>query len=305
MHLTPSGFPQPSLIVLASGGIRVLSYIGALEVLAKYGCLRRVTTWAGVSGGALIATALAFGYTFDELRQICEGFDFGILKNITEESPIRLLEGSYGLDSGETLARFVRALAHVKGIPEGITFRELAERGSTQPALRIWVSNLDRGELELYSAGTTPAAEVLVALRASMTIPLIYEPVRGASGELLVDGATFNSYPIYTLTADERADMVGMVTRVPLPKGCPRTVTGYLKHCIAIAFEYRSSPLVELFRDSTIEIGINFVGATDFSLTAEERRGLQEVGRLSTLRYLKAHKERRVAALQTARRNSI
>ncbi len=292
------GFPLPEIILFASGGIRVLSYVGALEVLERAGTLRAVRTWAGVSGGALIATALAFGYTLAEMRQICERFDFGILKQITEESPLRLLEGAYGLDSGETLGRFVRALAHVKGLSEEITFRELAggAEAAAPAALRIWAADLDAGSLRCFSAATTPDFPVLTALRASMTIPVVYDPVIGPSGEFLVDGAVFNAFPIHSLTADERARTLGITTRngATVATPCPRGFTGYLKTCLAIAFEYRSSPLVELFRDSIIEIDVKGIGTTDFSLSDEQRGTMRAAGRVAALKFLRDFKAGRV-----------
>jgi NTE family protein len=306
MHATNHrGFPLPQIILLASGGIRVLSYVGALEVLERAGSLRAVHTWAGVSGGALIATAMALGYSINEMRQICERFDFGILKQITEESPLRLLEGAYGLDSGETLARFVRALAHVKGIPEEITFRDLAARAepAQQPALRIWAADLDAGALRCFSAATTPEFPVLTALRASMTIPLVYDPVVGPSGEFLVDGAVFNSFPMHSLTADERTVTLGITTKngATVVTPCPRGFSGYLKNCLTIAFEYRSSPLVELFRDSVVVIDVQGIAATDFSLSADQRGAMTAAGRKAALKFLRDFKGVRARTLQKRR----
>ena len=317
MHIANHrGFPLPQIILFASGGIRVLSYVGALEVLESAGSLRAVRTWTGVSGGALIATAMAFGYSLPEMRQICEGFDFGILKQITEESPLRLLEGAYGLDSGETLARFVRALAHVKGISEEITFRELAGSGSgagsgagAPPAkdLRIWAADLDAGSLRCFSAATTPNFPVLTALRASMTIPVVYDPVVGPSGEFLVDGAVFNSFPMHSLTADERLITLGITTKngAMVVTPCPRDFSGYLKNCLTIAMEYRSSPLVDLFRDSIVEIDVQGIGTTDFSLTAEQRTAMRLSGRTAALKFLKNFKVGRAQACRAGRRASI
>lgn len=305
MFLTAKGLPRPNIILLASGGIRVLSYVGTLEELHKHGCLAGVKTFCGVSGGALIATALAFAYTYAELREICERFNFGVLKHIDEQSPIRLLEGYLGLDSGEMLSRFCSALAHVKGLDDGITFSELAARGG--PELRMWCADLESGELRVFGAATTPEFSVLKALRASMSIPLVYEPVAGPSGELLVDGATINAYPIHTLTAAERANTLGIV---PRPHKAAtgftrRTMAGYLFRCWNVLFEQRSDPIVELFRKSTVVIDISTISPTDFDLTADERATLIVAGRRAARRYLRDFKSGRQTILLKQRRNSI
>lgn len=302
MLLTPTGLPRPHIVMLASGGIRVLSYVGALEELDRNGCLGAVRTWCGVSGGALIATALAFGYTYAELREISERFDFGLLKHIDEESPIRLLEGCYGLDSGAVLARFCSALAHVKGLPDTITFGQLAERGGV--ALRIWVADLESGQARVMSAGTTPEFPVLKALQASMSIPIVYEPVIGPSGELFVDGALLHSYPIHTLPAGERAVTLGII---PYNTRCNTqrhdgNLKWYLFRCWNVMFESRSDPIVELFRNSTITVNISTVSATDFDLDADERLTLIKAGQQATRAYLREFKERRMALIAKQRR---
>jgi predicted acylesterase/phospholipase RssA len=303
MFLTPTGYPRPKILVLASGGIRVLSYVGALEELHTHGCLAGVETLCGVSGGALIATALAFGYTYTELREICERFDFGVLKHIDEQSPIRLLEGCFGLDSGEMLSRFCSALAHVKGLDDDITFGELAARG--RPELRIWCADLESGRLRTFSASTTPGFSVLAALRASMSIPLVYEPVAGPSGEMLVDGALINAYPIYTLTAAERASTLGIVPRPNRRSWTQRSITGYLFRCWNVLFEHRSDPIVELFRKSTVIIEISTIAATDFDLTADERISLVVAGRRAARRYLRDFKAERTGRILKIRRHSV
>lgn len=305
MILTPAGFPRPQIVLLASGGIRVLSYVGVLEELHRHGCLGAVRTWCGVSGGALIATAIAFGYTYAEIREICERFDFGVLKHIDEQSPLRLLEGCYGLDSGVMLARFCSALAHVKGLPGGITFGQLAERGG--PALRIWCADLESGEARVFSATTTPEFPVLQALQASMSIPIIYEPVAGPSGELLVDGALLHSYPIHTLPASERAVTLGVVPHNTTALGPynERSLKGYLFRCWNVMFEHRSDPIVELFRSSTITIDISTVSTTDFDLDADERLSLILTGRRAARNYLRSFTKRRASTLVNRRRWSV
>ncbi len=308
MFLTPTGLPRPKIIVLASGGIRVLSYVGALEELAHKGCLDGVETWCGVSGGALIATALALGYTHIELREICERFDFGVLKHIDEHSPLRLLEGCYGLDSGETLRRFCSALAHVKGLDDGITFRELAALPH-KPDLRIWCADLTSGELRLFSPVTTPNSPVLVALRASMSIPIVYEPVLGPSGELLVDGAVIHSYPIHTLTASERAGALGILPSVGQSQGKNGyerySVLSYLYRCWSVLFNHRSDPIIELFRASTIVVRIANISPTEFDLNAEQRMSLVAAGRQAARAYLRAFKVAREERILRLRRHSV
>ncbi len=303
MQYTLTGCPMPETILLASGGIRGLSYIGALEELERRGGLAAVKTWAGVSAGALTATALAIGYTIREMHDISVRFNFGILKNIDETSPLRLFE-HYGLDNGELQRRFFAALFHVKGLSDTYKFKDLPAGRD----LKIWATNLSKGRLECFSKATTPDIEVAFALQASATIPVVYDPLRmpcstgqQQDADILIDGAIINAFPIALLTAAEREKTLGIICTSDLSDAHPEDFTDYLKKFIMLGFEYRSNAVIELFRDRVVAIDTTDIDAINFDMTGEQKERLIKRGAMTMRRYLRCLKEER----RPARRNSI
>ena len=280
---------MPEIILLASGGIRGLSYVGALEELERRGGLAGVKTWAGVSAGALTATALAIGYTIQEMHDISVRFNFGVLKNIDETSPLRLFD-NYGLDNGELQRRFFVAIFHVKGLPGNYKFKDLP----AGKELKIWVTNLSKGRLECFSRATTPDVEVAFALQASATIPIVYDPLRMPCGDILIDGAIFNAFPFSSLTPAERSKTLGLVCMADLSNSHPEDFTDYLKKFIILGFEYRSNSVIELFRDQVVEIDTTNITAIDFDMTGPEKERLIKRGEDAMKHYLKNLKVRRM-----------
>ena len=296
MEYTIDGYPMPETILLASGGIRGLSYIGALEELERRGGLAAVKTWAGVSAGALTATCLAIGYSIQEIHDISVRFNFGVLKNIDETSPLRLFD-NYGLDCGELQRRFFIALFHVKGLSGAYKFKDLPAGRD----LKIWATNLSKGRLECFSKATTPDMEIAFALQASATIPVIYDPLHLPCGDILIDGAIINAFPLATLSAMERKKTLGIICTTNLSDAHPADFTDYLKKFIVLGFEYRSNSVIELFRDQVVTIDTTDIDAINFDMTGEQKERLIKRGTMTMRRYLRSLKERR----KPLRRNSI
>jgi NTE family protein len=297
MEYTLTGCPLPETILLASGGMRGLSYVGALEELERAGGLARLRCWAGVSAGALTATAFALGYSIREMHEVTMRFDWSLLKNIDETSPLRLFD-FYGLDSGERMARFIRALFHVRDLPDTLTFAELP--GTKE--LKLWATNITTSQLVCYSRATTPDASVAFALQASMCIPVVFDPLRNDVGHLIGDGAILNAFPMNFLTAEERARTLGIIVHIPPAE---RQIDGfieYLKHTIYMAFEYRSSTSIELFRDQIVSIDTTGIDGINFGLSAEERQILVDRGAAAMRMFLNGAKK---GKKKVQRRNSI
>ncbi len=286
---------MPETILLASGGIRGLSYIGALEELERRGGLAAVKTWAGVSAGALTATALAIGYTIREMHDISVRFNFGILKNIDETSPLRLFE-HYGLDNGELMRRFFAAIFRVRGLSADYKFKDLPAGRD----LKIWATNLSKGRLECFSKGATPDAEIAFALQASATIPVVYDPLRLPCGDILIDGGVLNAFPLSSLTVTEREKTLGFICISDLTDSHPEDFTDYLKKFILLGFEYRSNSVIELFRDQVVAIDTTDIAAINFDMTGAEKEELIKRGLKAMKQYLQNLKERQ----RPARRNS-
>src|SRR5947209_4694594 len=100
-------------LVFSGGGVKGISYCGALKVLNEMGILKSgIKGFAGTSAGSIVAGLLAIGYTVDEILSIVSeidikkliGADIGIVRDA-----INLFE-HYGMFSGASIDEFLGTL---------------------------------------------------------------------------------------------------------------------------------------------------------------------------------------------------
>jgi predicted acylesterase/phospholipase RssA len=271
----------PKLLLFSSGSVLTIGYIGALQVLDASGALAAVTTYAGVSAGALIATCLAIGYSIAELEDVITRMDFSAIQDITaEDSPINLFT-LYGADSGERLHRFIRAIMRVKGYAETTTFADLVAAG--RPGLVIWATEMETGRLRRFCATTTPTYTVCGALRASVCIPLLFAPVVAEdTGHLLVDGGVLNHYPIAYLSPEEREAALGFYARTLTEYAAPADIMDYMKMFVGLILRSKNDDTPDIFRGQTILLELDARERAlpmSFHVGAEEKEELLSRGR--------------------------
>jgi predicted acylesterase/phospholipase RssA len=276
---------RPHTIVLSGGGVRALAHIGALEVLEKNGILGRVRRWVGLSAGALVAFALTIGYTLRDLHDISTRIDLELLQDL-EEGPFAFFD-KLGLDTGCKLKKFLAALLSVRGLSPAITFQQLAEM--KMPELVIYAADLQNGCSRCFSAASTPAAPVVDSLRASMSLPIYFQPiVDGETGHMLTDGAILGMYP-RSLLEDSTVDgILGLllVPRIDYTEA-PTSIEEYVLRLFNIFCESRNREQYERFRDTTILIETASISPVDFKMTAEIRAALFQDGHAAALSYIR------------------
>lgn len=150
--------------------------LGILE--AMWDGIATANRFSGCSIGAVIAAALAAGQTprdiIGRIRHVDVAWQPGRGAMIT---PL-------GLDGG--LRRVVQMLL---GIPEGTIFADLP--GS----LTVCATNVATQRAAYFSTETTPGANVLDAVTASCSIPVLYPPTV-IDGVPYIDGAFSDSLPM-------------------------------------------------------------------------------------------------------------
>lgn len=162
--------PQQFSLALGGGGARGFAHAGVLAVLDRAGM--RPAAIAGTSMGALVGALYAAGFPPARMPEVFELLDF---KGVVSIAALNL-----GPESVLTADRFEARLR--EALP------------ATFAALRLpfacVATDLVSGERVVMSDGDLP-----LAIRASMSIPVIYEPVR-KDGRLLVDGGVADPVPV-------------------------------------------------------------------------------------------------------------
>ncbi|MBV8123566.1 MAG: patatin-like phospholipase family protein [Burkholderiaceae bacterium] len=236
---------RPPRIGLALGGgaARGFAHIGVIEVLEEQGI--KVDLVAGTSAGSFVASLYASGRNGKELALLAEHMDEGAITDWTFPSR--------GLIRGEALARYVREktggkLIEQMRVPLGIVATDLAD-----------------GSPILFRTGDTGAA-----VRASSSVPAVFEPVRIGQHEY-VDGGLVAPVPV-RFARQMGAELVIAVDISEPPDGKP---PGDAMRMLLQTFSImgRSINNFEL-RDADVVIRprLEGVGSADF---AARRRSIQ------------------------------
>ena len=174
-------------VVMGGSGALYPIYLGCLCRLQDEGY--EIISVGGSSGGAIAATLWAsptLENTIDYLQQFIARTLPKNNKKVIKYSLIHFFR-HWGLINGEPLEKLFAQLF----------FETLKE--ATIP-LKIYVANVKRNRQIMFSSETTPEADLPKVLRASCSIPLIFDPVE-IEGNKYVDGgwSTPVSYTHLTL----------------------------------------------------------------------------------------------------------
>lgn len=161
------GSPRVAL-VLGSGSLRGYAHVGVLAALEEAGI--RPSLIVGSSVGSVVGALWASGMTASGIGRASEELDWSLL--IPTGMPHR------GLVGGEGLEGFMRR--HQGG-------RELEALPVPFAAV---ATDVMTGEIVILNEGDTA-----IAVRASSSIPVVFEPVR-ARGRLLADGSLSAPTPV-------------------------------------------------------------------------------------------------------------
>ncbi|MFC4346453.1 patatin-like phospholipase family protein [Kordiimonas lipolytica] len=289
-----SGDTRIENLVFEGGGVRGIAYAGALKLLEERDLMQGVTKVAGSSAGAFAALLLSLGYSSDGLRDALKSLQFKTLED--KPNPIRIAT-HYGLYKGEVLYDWIARQVTSLDLPENMTFAQLANEGARD--LKVFATDLNIRNTREFSAAATPDASVVGAVRASMSIPLMYAawqfPDSIPNNHIYVDGGTVYNYPINAF------DGPGGVDDRTL--GFCFSGRSYEREDLELdnLFEFTKSLFATLLSAQTIDfdrdpeqtrrsVMIDDLGfkATDLGLSAENFDQLYTAGYQATERYLKA-----------------
>lgn len=177
-------------LALGSGAARGLAHIGVLRVLEDEEI--PIDYIAGTSAGALIGSLYAGGLSSAEICDIAEHLTLGEMLDIKPPKS--------GLIAGNKFREFMRnSLGDVRIEDMKIPYACIA-------------TDIITGEEVVLKEGS-----VIEAVRASISIPGLFQLVRWPNGQYLVDGAVVNPMPVQVLR-DMGADKVIAVNALPIKK---------------------------------------------------------------------------------------
>ena len=171
-------------LVLSSGGARGLAHIGAIEELEAQGY--RITSIAGCSMGALIGGVYAAG----KLKEFREW-----MKTVDRKKMLELTDFSLSLNHIVKGSRIIEAI--MEFVPD-VPIEDLPI-----PYCAV-ATDLKTGHEVVFNKGS-----LFHAIRASISLPSFYEPVR-RDGMILIDGGVTNPIPLNRVVRQESDILVGI-----------------------------------------------------------------------------------------------
>ena len=171
-------------LVLSSGGARGLAHIGAIQELEAQGY--RITSIAGCSMGALIAGVYASG-KLDVFRQW--------MKSVDKKKMLELSDFSFSINHLVKGNRIIEAIMEL--VPD-VPIEELPI-----PYCAV-ATDWNTGREVVFRKGS-----LFGAIRASISLPSFFEPVR-RDGMILVDGGVTNPLPMNRVKRNKGDILVGI-----------------------------------------------------------------------------------------------
>ncbi len=273
---SPAAEPAPRPVIgvaLEGGGALGLAHIGVLQWMEENHV--PVDRLAGTSMGALVGGLYAEGMTPAELRRVGASEAF---KNVfTLQSPYNALSFRRRQDRHEIPQSLTLGLRH------GVHARNgLVTEGGVNEFLATNMASYNSHELDFdtmpipfrcvatdlttlktitFSRGPLP-----VAVRASISIPGVFPPVKNSEGHFLVDGGILNNLPTDVVRRDLKADIVIAIHLKSdvLRPGDTSSILGVLERAFVASTEQNvtlAMPLANL----VVSVPLDEYTATDYS----------------------------------------
>lgn len=191
-----------SRIVFSGGAVPALSFFGCLQYLEHVGLLQGIDTFVGSSAGSIVGFMTVIGYS---PREACDFFmTVGVQAHAVNELDIfdamfgpQTFLDTLGFDDGSRWLAFLGDALEAKRGCRDISFGDLAKM--TGKVFVVCVTNLSKVCREYLSVDTTPDLSVLLAVRMSTSVPILYVPVKHR-GCIYVDGSVLDNCPIASST---------------------------------------------------------------------------------------------------------
>jgi NTE family protein len=304
-------------LVFEGGGVRGISYAGAIGELERLGLLKDIEKVGGTSVGAITALTLSLGYTAKEIESIIGDTNPGKFNDgnfLLFGGPSRLRK-HYGWYKGNKFLRWTEKLIEKKTGNGDITFMEHHMKNYRD--LYVTGTSLNNQKVIVFSYETYPNMKVKDAIRISMSTPFFFQavfidsvgqvlPKRKAKVDydIMVDGGFITNFPIHLFDTKDsinnrianpntlgfRMDSKDQLEYDKQGKGLAPVPVHSVVNFISAFFNFIMENMnrAELTPEDwarTVSISAERVGAKVKKVSPEDRKRLIENGRTAMLHY--------------------
>ncbi len=180
-------------VVFSGGGFAGMAYLGVVRYLQTENLTQYIRHVGGTSIGAVVACAMAMQIPIGELE---EGY-----KEATKDTKEMFIDNTQmlsmfqrkGCHTVDGILKPLRAYVQKQWEKEDITFLELMKK--TGKHLMVCATCVETGEATYFSAETHPNVGVLLAVKASASVPLLFIPIK-IGDKHYVDGGIALNHPV-------------------------------------------------------------------------------------------------------------
>lgn len=278
----PQGAHQSVGLVLSGGGAKGIAHAGVIQALEENDI--PVDYITGTSMGAIMGALYATGHTPAEMMELLNSKEFGYWSTgkinpslayffaSEPQSPALLTVPLKAGKSSQAEAPAPPA-SLINPIPMSLAFVELFEAYSAQCSrdfdelmvpFRCVASNLSANRREVFRDGS-----LADAVRASMSFPLVFQPIE-IGGTLLYDGGIYDNFPVDVMREDfSPSVIIGVDVSAP-DDSIPSSVLSQVSYLVTRPQNY-DIPEDEGLR---IRVDVSGLGLLDFAKADEiYRRG--------------------------------
>ncbi len=315
-------------LVLEGGGVKGIGLVGAVITLSDAGLTfpRVAGTSAGAIAAALVAALERAGKPMSELRQIMQTIDYGEFmagdwaeRHLGRFGEIGHLAFHQGMYSGDYLVEWLGGALADLGVTTFGDLKITDDPGTSLPescrySLVVHTADITRRKLvrlpwDYAGYGVTTDTTLIVdAVRASMSIPFFFQPVRidapalaeaadnfAAGPVTWVDGGLLSNFPVEVFDRSDgqpsRWPTIGVKLSAAAPlASSPHNADNALEEAVACARTALDNadryyvPPDKAKR--TVFVDSLGLSATDFHLTTEQQQGLYDNGSKAATAYL-------------------
>lgn len=261
-------------LVLGAGGMRTISFVGAMDALESAGI--GVVSISCASAGTLFGALYASGLSPQQLETLVRQTDLDRYQGDKYFIP-RILWWPF-------------ATHRTSGIPA--LLRDLLESDLTFGKLKIPLAtiaiDLTSRRLLVYASETHPDMPVSEALEIATAVPGMYPPLR-RGGRLLIDGGIASEAPVWLATRrGEQLPILVLTTGHMGHTGLPTGLGDYLGQVISAGIAGRDDQLIERTPWARrIEVNCGDIAHNQFALSLEQKVFLMEQGRMAVQHFLR------------------
>jgi predicted acylesterase/phospholipase RssA len=258
-------------VVLGAGGVRVVAYLGALEVLEEAGI--EFASISACSAGSLVGALMATGRPMREIREKIEAIDLRrLVSRARRPAPLSYatwLRWPFARFDSAVVVEFVEEL-----IGAGHTFADLKIPFAT-PAI-----DLLSKRLLVYATDTHPTMKVADAVRIAVGIPPLYPP-HDAEGRVVFDAAIASQCPVWMVGRFD--DEYPILTLKPAKAAVttpPRWIASFLRTVIEAGAICQDQHLIDQIpRVRELALPVSDLVENDFEEAEKRKPYLIEAGR--------------------------